>query len=258
MSDGTNQAENTNTQQSDNAQQGQPNTQGTPASDIGSQPAAGFTAAPASEASGAAGPQAVSYEATGHAGLDLALSFIGNLGFGPEDAAVKAAEKGDFSLLKARLATNDKAKGWEQIVAVAERDFAALQEKAKTEASALEAKLAEAVGGAEQWGSIKQWASANADATEKAQINAALKAGGIAAKAMAVYMAQLHARASGVTQTPKAAVTSAAANSSPASNALSPRAYVEEVQKLRATVRGNVEDSPQYKQLQARRQAWRG
>jgi hypothetical protein len=258
MSDGTNQPASITTASTEGTTAATTQQQTQQAvTDIGAQPAdTGFTANTAATETSSA--QAVSYESTGHAGLDLALSFIGNLGYGPEDAAVKAAERGDFSLLKARLATNDKAKGWEQIVAVAERDFAAITEKAKEAATKLEATLSEAVGGTETWAAIKQWASVNADANEKVQINAALKAGGIAAKAMAVYMAQLHSRASGVTQPGQSAVLPTAASNSPASSALSPRAYVAEVQKLRATVRGNVEDSPEYRQLQARRQAWRG
>lgn len=229
-----------------------------PAVDIGGAPAAGFVATETAPASTPTAPTAVVYEATGHAGLDLALQFVGNLGFGPEDAAIKAAESGDFSLLKAKLATTDKAKGWEQIVAVAERDFALLADKAKATATAQEAVLATAVGGETQWSAIKQWASANAEPAEKASINAALKAGGIAAKAMAVYLAQIHSKASGVTITPQSAVAPNAAGNAPANTALSPRAYVAEVQKLRATVRGAIEDSPQYKVLQARRAAWRG
>ena len=49
------------------------------------------------------------YDATGDAGLDYALNFVGKLGYGDTHPAIMAAQKGDFSLIRAELATKGVA-----------------------------------------------------------------------------------------------------------------------------------------------------
>jgi len=68
--------------------------------------------------------QAVQYNKTGDPGLDMALSFIGKLGIGPDHPAIVAARQGDFAFIKAELAgRGDKAQGWEQYLSLAEKAF---------------------------------------------------------------------------------------------------------------------------------------
>src|SRR6185369_10168321 len=140
----------------------------------------------------------VSYEPTGDAGLDLALNFIGQRGIGLDHPAMKAAEQGDFALLKATLAQlGDKAVGWEHVIAAGEAAYAKTVESRKAEATAAQDAILSAFGtdrdaAAKEWGKVSEWAKANAEPAEKAAVNAALKAGGIAAKAMAAYLHTLY------------------------------------------------------------------
>jgi hypothetical protein len=247
------------------AQGAQASTEGEAAPALGTAPITlgdETTTAPASEATppveGGA-PTAVTYEPTGDAGLDMALGFLGNLGFDPSDPAMVAAADGDFAMLSAKLAAmGSKATGWEQYVALGKQSYAAVAEKAKATAAAERAVIEGAVGGAENWAAIQTWAKENAEPQERVAVNAALKAGGIAAKAMATYLGSLYERSTGVTVEGKPAVNPNATGGSAGSVALSPRAYVTAVQELRGKLGGNFESSPQYQQLQARRNAWRG
>lgn len=219
-------------------------------------------AAPAPDAPAEPAPAegtAIEYEVTGDVGLDMALGFIGRQGLGPESPAVAAAMNGDFSLLRAELAGRGaKAQGWEQFIALAEKAYT----DTKTQNDERSAKDREAiygsVGGEQQWAAIQAWASANAEADEKAEVNAALAAGGRQARAMAVYLAQLYSKASGTTVTPENPLSPNAASAAPTNGALSPRAYTEAVRTLHREIGPRMEDSREYAQLQARRAAWRG
>lgn len=201
----------------------------------------------------------IEYERTGDVALDMALGFVGKQGLGPEHPAMMAAMDGNFALLKAELASRgDKAQGWEQFIALAEKSYA--DTKAANEARAAKDREAiyGAVGGEAQWAAIQQWASANAEPEEKAEVNAALAAGGRQAKAMAVYLAQLYAQASGTTVNPANPLSPNATGGAPTSGALSPRQYTEAVRELHAKLGGRMEDSREYAQLKARRAAYRG
>jgi hypothetical protein len=202
----------------------------------------------------------VTWEPTGNVGLDMSLKFLGKHGFGPDHPAMQAAENGDFSLLRAELATNGKATGWEEMLALGESAFKGLKDAADAKSAEQRTLIETAVGGADKWEAIQKWASENAEPHEKESVNAALAAGGLAAKAVAVYLAGLHGRASGVTVEPESAFNGApAANAAGAgAYALSPRAYVAEVQKLAAVTGGRPDSHPDYPKLQARRNAWRG
>lgn len=215
----------------------------------------------------AADAGAVTYEPTGNPKLDISLSFLSKVGIKPDSAEMKAAEQGDFSILKATLATmGDKARGWEANVALGESAYAETMAATATRRAADQKAVLDVVGGEANWTAIKGFAAAaTADSpAERAQVNAALNAGGIHAKAMAIYLQGLYHQHS-ETQTPAkvvapgVAATPASAPASGPNAPLSPREYTAEVQKLAVTLRnkGGIDNSPQYKALQARRAAWR-
>lgn len=214
----------------------------------------------------AAEPGAVTYEPTGNPKLDISLSFLAKVGIKADSPEMKAAEAGDFSILKATLATmGDKARGWEANVALGESAYQDVMTATATRRAADQKAVLEVVGGEDNWKAVKTFAAqATADSpAERAQVNAALNAGGVAAKAMAAYLHSLYMKHSD-TQTPAAAVIPGAAATPPSatntSNApLSPREYTNEVQKLSVALRnkGGIDNSPQYAALKARRSAWR-
>lgn len=197
------------------------------------------------------------YTPTGDPGLDLALDFVGKHGFGPQDPAIQAAQKGDFSALEAALkAKGDKAKGFERFVALAKQSFES--GKAKREASEATAikVVHEAAGGEANWKAIQTWAAANAEPEERAQINAALAAGGLTAKFAVQGLAALFAQAQ--KNAPPASAVKPGAGAAPAATGhLTSREYSAEVQKLRNTLGTKLETSAEYKALVSRRQAAR-
>lgn len=224
-------------------------------------PVAASVAAPAPPAAdGKAVP--VSYEPTGDAGLDMALGFLGKLGIGPADAAMQAAERGDFAMLKAQLALmGDKAQGWEQVVALGEQSYKGVQAKAQAEAKQTQDAIlsvfgSDAAAAAAEWGKVRAWAADNAEPQERTAVNAALAAGGIAAKAMAAYLAGLYrAHPSAVIE--PAIVSKVGGSPDFNAGALSPEQYKAELSKLRAAKGQAMDGSPDYKVLQQRRMAWR-
>lgn len=203
----------------------------------------------------------VEYVPTGDVGLDMALGFIGKLGMGPQHPAVQAAKTGDFSFIKAHLAgMGDKAVGWEQYVALAEKSFDNAKSSAAAKASETRKVVEQAVGGAENWQAIQQWAKANADEGERTQINAMLNAGGLQAQAAANYLAQMYNQAHDTVKEPADPAKPTAGRSTAASNGpLSPQEYNAALNELIKKVGAHrVGDSPEYQQLQARRRAFRG
>jgi len=203
-------------------------------------------AAPAEQAG-----KTITYEPTGDMALDMALSFIGKAGYGPDHPAVKAATKGDFGLLKAELATKD-VKGWEAHIALGERAFADMNAKDQAKAAADRAAIFGVVGGEDKWAAIQTWATANADGPgEKESVNAALAAGGVQAKAMALYLSQLYDKATGVVVNPASVAAPGAAGKPASSGLLDARAYALEVAALRRRI-GPIDGTPEYAALQAR------
>jgi hypothetical protein len=246
------------------------------ATDISAEPAAApapiaapVAEAPAAEPAPKGEPVAVAYEPTGDAGLDLALGFLGKLGFAPDSPAMKQAESGDFSLLRAELALlGDKAKGYEQVLAAGEQGYKAIRDQQATAAQKTQDNILAAFGfkaedpasrqaAAAKWEQVREWAKTNAEPHERAAVNAALAAGGIAAKAMAAYLGQLHDGHPSTVIEP-GTVTAVGGKGASANGALSPKEYVAEVAKLRAVKGYGMDGSPEYKQLQARRAMWRG
>lgn len=197
------------------------------------------------------------YEKTGDAGLDYALGYVGRLGFGPDHDAVAAATKGDFSLLRAELATlGDKAPGYAEVVAIAETAYKKTTEANTVAAKAVSDYAVKAAESPERWAEVQKWASANADPAEKAQINAALKAGGIQAKSTIDWLVKCYDKSANAVKSPKSAAKADAAGSPPSSGALTSSEYSAEVQKLmRANAGRDIGDKPEYAALQARRLA---
>lgn len=202
----------------------------------------------------------VAYEPTGDVGLDLALDFVGKAGIDIDHPAMKAAQEGDFSILKATLAAKG-VQGWEQFVALGEAAYTRTQETAKANNAKIASLVHETAGGAEQWAEVQKWAAANATPEEKAEINALLNKGGLAAKGAVQYLVGAYNRAANVDTTPDDPLARAGrgGGAPTADNApLSPRAYSDAVAQLNARLGGRLEGSREYAALQARRQAYRG
>lgn len=199
----------------------------------------------------------VVYEKTGDAALDVALRFVGERGFGPDHPAMMAAMKGDFAPLEKALGElGEKAKGSKEYVDLAKDSYGRRQAAKQAEGEAVAKAVYDTVGGKEQWAAIQAWAAQHADANEKAQLNAAFKAGGVAATAAAKYLADLF-KTHGKTA-PKAAVKPDASAAAPTQGALSSREYAAEVRTLHAKLGSRMDSSPEYAQLKARRAAYRG
>ena len=201
----------------------------------------------------------VEFEPTGDVGLDMALAFIGKQGITADHPALKAAEQGDFSILKATLAQKGAA-GWEQFVALGEAAYARTTAENTKKAEASREAVYKEAGGKDEWLAIQTWASTNATPEEKAQINGLLNQGGLAAKSAVRYLVDVYGRANNVTVEPRDAQGQAVRGGLPnAANApLSPREYTEAVRQLNVKLHGRIDGSPEYAKLQARRAAHRG
>jgi hypothetical protein len=240
-----------------------PGTAPTPPAPVAAPPApaapaaAPAPAAPPAEPAAAAAP---AFEPTGNPALDLALEFVSTMGLKPDHPAIVAAEEGNFALLEATLgAMGDKAKGWERYTALAKGAWEQVKQAAEAKAAEQKKVVTDAVGGEEVWSQIQTWAAANAEPAEKEAVNAALAAGGIAAKAMAQYLKQLYEGAPGTTVLPKSAVPNQVASvpGADASGPLTRQAYTQAVQELYVRKNGRIDGDPEYVILQARREAGR-
>lgn len=199
----------------------------------------------------------VTYEPTGDAALDVALSFVGSLGISSEHPAMRATASGDFSLIEAHLATmGDKAQGWQQMVQLA-KDAYQRNETARTEAAAKTQQVVHAVAGSpDAWNTIVAWASENATADEKQQINAMFDAGPVQARAAAVLLKQQYDKAAGTVVNPANPVRKGASGSTTQSQeSLSPAEYAAEVRKLHAQLGPRMEQSQEYAALRSRLRA---
>lgn len=241
-----------------------------PATAPAAAPAAAPSAAPAAPAAPAEPPPAAPapaepaapavFEPTGDAGLDLAASWITGLGLNAESPEVVAFLQGNSAFLKAKLASmGDKARGWEQYIALGEQGLSAIQTAATEKASATAATVHEVAGGEEQWNAIAKWAGENADPAEKEAINAMFDQGGIHARAAAMLLVNLYNHASGTVVEPASATAAAPASAAAQTGALSPADYRTAISELSAKIgAANVQDSPEYATLVARRRAYRG
>lgn len=203
----------------------------------------------------------VEYDPTGDATLDLVLAYVGDRGFGPERAEVKAAMQGDFEpLAKSLAALGDKAKGYQKVIVAAKAAHSQhVDGQKKLEADNL-AAVTKAVGGAAQWNAIRAFAMENADAKEKQQINAAFKAGGVAAVAMAKQLAEIFEASGQSKKAPASALKPDAERSATtdSNKALSPTEYKAEIRRLTAKYGSRTQYTPEYEAANAARRRFRG
>lgn len=197
----------------------------------------------------------VEYEKTGDVSLDMALDFVGKAGIGVEHPAMQAAANGDFSILKATLAAKN-VPGWEQFVALGESAYTRQQEQATAKAAALRETVYKEAGGQAEWNNVQAWASNNATPEEKAQINALLNQGGLAAKGAVKYLVDAYSRANNVVVNPQDPTANAGRGGGAPSGDQGPltaKAYAEAVQVLNFKLGGRLEGSKEYADLQRRR-----
>lgn len=197
------------------------------------------------------------YAPSGNTALDVALGFFGKQGIGPDSPAAQAALKGDFTLLAAELATKgDKALGWEQHVALAEKALTDAAEAGKAKAAEV-ANIATAVTkeAGTDWATVQTWAKAAADPDEKAWFNSEIQKGGVAAKAAIAYVTNAYLKSNSSTIHPPSAADSNRGNGSTnTSGGLSAKEYAAGVQALYANSGGrDVTRTPEYAALQAQR-----
>lgn len=199
----------------------------------------------------------VQYNPTGDVGLDLALTFIGGLGMGPERPDVQAAQKGDFAPLEATLkGLGDKAKGYAPYLQAAKESYQRSTDTKKAKADKAEKLVHDAVGGVEQWNAIHAWVVAEADAEQKEAINAAFQAGGFAAEAMARQLKGLYDQSGQSNAKPKSPVKPGASAAGPADSGHITRAeYKDEIRKLEAKFGNRLTETEEYSRLAARRLA---
>lgn len=204
---------------------------------------------------------AAKFEKTGDVAMDIALEFFGKAGLKPTDPEVLAAQAGDFSLLKAKLAALNKP-GWAEHVALAEGSFAAKANAAKETATKVTDAVYGVMGGEAQWKEVQAWARQHATPEEAAEVNAMFKAGPLQAKAAAVYLkTQFEAAGNRASKVGEQAAgdTRGAAPASAAGNALSPREFAAAVADLvreRGSRAVDGAGSPEYRALVARRKAY--
>lgn len=196
----------------------------------------------------------VEYNPTGDAGLDVALAFVGKLGIAGDHPAMVAAGKGDFGLLKAALATlGDKARGWEQMVALGEQAYTRNTEKAATQQAQVKSVVTAVAGDEATWTAVQAWAKDNASPEEKAEINKLFDSGVMGARAAATILVDAYKKASGTVVNPTSAIRAGASATPDTSNGpLSPREYHAAVQNLRSRMGTRMDASPEYAALRSR------
>jgi hypothetical protein len=194
-------------------------------------------------------------EKTGDAALDLALAYIVSKGISRTDPAVELArETGDFTAIKAKLAAAGATDADPYIDAArgAYDRFKAKADAATAELTATAEKASASVGAS--WDKVKAWAGTTASAEQKAQINDALAAGGVTAKATLQWLANAYAKANPPSGKPAVAGDAPAGDSTAAG--ISAREYAREVEKLYASSGfKDVTATPAYRALQQRRLA---
>lgn len=200
-----------------------------------------------------------SYDPTGNASLDYALSFVGDLGYGPQHPAILAAQEGNFHLIAAELA-REGVRGADQVIALAKEAYE--QEKGKVESQKAElTKFAyETAGGPDNWKQVQSWASTNATPQEKQQINALLASGGFAAQSAINFLVAQYSKVNTLSRTPTrvAKPSAGGARGQDVGGAISAQEYGQLVQQLIYTNGGrDVSHTREYQDLQARRLAGR-
>ena len=201
--------------------------------------------------------QEFTYDPTGDAGLDYALNFVGKLGYGDAHPAVIAAQKGDFSLIRAELATKGVA-GGDAVLALAEQAYARFAAEDAKKSEELAGFAAQAAGSADNWAVVRAWAAQEATPQEKAQVNAALSQGGLVAQGVIGQLISLYQQKHTL---PKDAAAVAkpgeAGTAAPSNEPMTAKAYAQAVEALRQKLGNRAEGSPEYSALQSQRLAAR-
>lgn len=198
-----------------------------------------------------------SYDPTGDAGLDYALNFVGKLGYGDTHPAIIAAQKGDFSLIRAELATQGVT-GSDAVLALAEQAYTRFAAEDAKKSEELAGFAAQAAGSAENWAVVRAWAAQEASPQEKAQVNAALSQGGLVAHGVISQLVNLYQQKHTL---PKDAASVAkpgeAGTAAPSNEPMTAKAYAQAVEALRQKLGNRTEGSPEYAALQSQRLAAR-
>lgn len=201
----------------------------------------------------------VSFAPTGDPGLDMALGFVGRLGFGEDHQAVKAAFEGDFSLIKAELASKgDKAQGWEQYIALAEKAYATSVADKEQTAKATRLVMNDVFGGEENTIAVLDWARANAEPHEREELNSMINAGGIQARAASMWLNAAYGKSTGTVREPSNPAKQQSVVKQSNGQALSSADFSKEVATLVSTMGPRFSTTPEYASLVARRKAYRG
>lgn len=197
------------------------------------------------------------YDPTGDAGLDYALNFVGKLGYGDTHPAIIAAQRGDFSLIRAELATKGVA-GSDAVLALAEQAYTRFAAEDAKQAEELAGFAAQAAGSPENWAVVRAWAAQEATPQEKAQVNAALAQGGLVAQGVISQLVNLYQQKHTL---PKDAAAVArpgeAGTAAPSNEPMTAKVYAQAVEALRQKLGNRTEDSPEYAALQSQRLAAR-
>lgn len=192
---------------------------------------------------------AVTFEPTGDLALDLSLEFFGKMGLTLESPELQEAAKGNFQYLEAKLAElGDKAKGHERFIALAKEAHGRLQSNEKASYEARKAVVIDAVGGEETWTQIQEFVKANAEPAELEEVKAALRGGGLVARATAEMLHRQYLSASGTTIEPASATRNqATANRG---SPLTLAGYKEELNVLASKIGSSrLDGSPEYAAL---------
>ena len=201
--------------------------------------------------------QEFTYDPTGDAGLDYALNFVGKLGYGDTHPAIIAAQQGDFSLIRAELATKGVA-GGDAVLALAEQAYSRFAAEDAKKSEELASFAAQAAGSAENWAVVRAWAAQEATPQEKAQVNAALSQGGLVAQGVIGQLVSLYQQKHTL---PKDAAAVAkpgeAGTAAPSNEPMTAKAYAQAVEALRQKLGNRTEGSPEYSALQSQRLAAR-
>ena len=201
--------------------------------------------------------QEFAYDPTGDAGLDYALNFVGKLGYGDTHPAIIAAQKGDFSLIRAELATKGVA-GSDAVLALAEQAYTRFVAEDAKKAAELAGFAAQAAGSPENWAVVRAWAAQEATPQEKAQVNAALAQGGLVAQGVISQLVNLYQQQHTLPKDAADVAKPGAVGTAATSNEpMTAKAYAQAVEALRQKLGNRTEDSPEYAALQSQRLAAR-
>lgn len=195
--------------------------------------------------------EAFAYDPTGNAGLDLALDFVGGLGYGDQHPAIIAAQSGDFSQLEVALKDNAQAGKY---LALAKEAYQQFSSQRSADAAALRTFAEKAAGGAENWNQVDEWAKATASPEELQSINEAIRAGGLTANAVISFLVQQYNQTNTPNKAPANPVNSNASAAVAASGALTAAEFREATQRLQqANGFRDISAMPEYAALQQRR-----